>query len=197
VLDLLEEHVYAGELLPDGRYVAHWSPHTLARVLGGRPAACLDPVGVFESRILAVDRPQYEQFGQRLLAGAEAEATYRLHGLDGVTRLLRDRARSQRHADGRVLVHGILSDITARAEADARLAEASERFTSLLDVVGAHVYLAHALPDGSIEEIFQGPGADRLLGGAEPDPEMARTDSPDRRSRSRRASWRLPTRTPR
>jgi diguanylate cyclase (GGDEF)-like protein/PAS domain S-box-containing protein len=172
VLDLLEEHVYAGEMLADGRYVAHWSPQTLARVLGRRPPAGVDPVGVFEGRILAEDRPQYVQFGERLLAGGEAETTYRVHGLDGVTRLLRDRARAQRRADGRVLVHGILSDITARAEADARAAEASERFSSLLDVVGAHVYVALAHPDGALEEIFQGPGADRLLGGAEPDPEM-------------------------
>jgi diguanylate cyclase (GGDEF)-like protein/PAS domain S-box-containing protein len=60
----------------------------------------------------------------------------------------------------------------ARADAEARLAEARDRFTSLLDVLGEHVYLAHVLPDGSIQEIFQGPGAERLLGGAEPDPEM-------------------------
>src|SRR5439155_19899930 len=137
VVELLEEHVYGGELLPDGRYHAHWSPKTLARVLGGRPPAGVDPVGVFEAHIVADDWVQYTQLGQRLLGGGEAEATYRVHGLDGVTRLVRDRARSHRRADGRVLVHGILSDITARAEADARAAEASERFTSLLDVVGA------------------------------------------------------------
>ena len=72
-----------------------------------------------------------------------------------------------------MLVHGIISDVTLRAEADARAAEASERFSRLLDVVGEHVYLAQALPDGSMRELFQGPGADRLLGGAEPDAEMA------------------------
>jgi diguanylate cyclase (GGDEF)-like protein len=171
VLDLLEEHVYAGELLSDGRYVARWSPDTLRHVLGGRPAADVDPVGVYEARIVPEDRARYERFGRALLAGGEAEATYRVRGLDGVTRLVRDRARSYR-AGGRVLVHGILSDVTAHAEADARAAEASERFSSLLDVVGAHVYLALGLPDGSLKEIFQGPGADRLLGGAEPDAEM-------------------------
>ncbi len=61
----------------------------------------------------------------------------------------------------------------ARAVAEARLAEQQDRFTSLLDVVGEHVYLALVLPDGSIKETFQGPGADRLLGGADPDDEMA------------------------
>jgi diguanylate cyclase (GGDEF)-like protein/putative nucleotidyltransferase with HDIG domain/PAS domain S-box-containing protein len=57
-------------------------------------------------------------------------------------------------------------------DAEARLAEQRDRFTSLLDVLGEHVYLAVVLEDGSLNEIFQGPGADRLLGGAEPDPEM-------------------------
>jgi diguanylate cyclase (GGDEF)-like protein/PAS domain S-box-containing protein len=57
-------------------------------------------------------------------------------------------------------------------DAEARLAEQRDRFTSLLDVLGEHVYLALVLEDGSIREIFQGPGADRLLGGAEPDSEM-------------------------
>ena len=93
-------------------------------------------------------------------------------GVDGVTRLIQDRARPLRRADGSVLVRGILSDVTRREEADARLAEASDRFEGLLDVVGEHVYLAQVLPDGGVQELFQGPGADRLLGGAEPDPEM-------------------------
>ena len=57
-------------------------------------------------------------------------------------------------------------------DAEARLAEQRDRFTSLLDVLGEHVYLALVLTDGTIKEIFQGPGADRLLGGAEPDAEM-------------------------
>ena len=66
-----------------------------------------------------------------------------------------------------------LLPVRGRAEAEARLAEVRDRFTSLLDVLGEHVYLALVMPDGSIEEIFQGPGADRLLGGAEPDGAMA------------------------
>jgi len=57
-------------------------------------------------------------------------------------------------------------------DAEARLAEQRDRFTSLLDVLGEHVYLALVLEDGTIKEIFQGPGADRLLGGAVPDAEM-------------------------
>jgi GGDEF domain-containing protein/PAS domain-containing protein len=97
-------------------------------------------------------------------------------------RSLRAQVRRLRHRVaarlglGEAHLAGILdlfdSDVTRREEADARLVEASDRFSRLLDVVGEHVYLAQALPDGRIKELFQGPGADRLLGGADPDAEM-------------------------
>jgi diguanylate cyclase (GGDEF)-like protein len=177
ILDLFEEHVYAGEITPDGHYVHHTSTDTLEGLIGGTVPDGIETGEFWESRIPAQDRAAYEAFNRSLLRGDDAEATYRIAGLDGTTRILRDRARPRRKADGGMLVDGIISDITAREEAAARLAEASDRFTSLLDVVGAHVYLALALPDGSLEELFQGPGGDRLLGGAEPDPGMVNWDA--------------------
>jgi diguanylate cyclase (GGDEF)-like protein len=171
ILDLFEEHVYAGAITPDGRYVGHRSGPKLARLIGG-PVPVMRWEGFWESRVHPDDQAEYERFNQRLHVGEDAEATYRLIGLDGVTRLLWDRARPRRDADGGVRVAGIISDVTSRNEATARLAEASDRFARLLDVVGAHVYVVLAFPDGRFQELFQGPGADRLLGGAVPDPEM-------------------------
>jgi diguanylate cyclase (GGDEF)-like protein len=176
ILDLFEEHVYAGAITPDGRYVSHRSGPKLARFVGGQvPAGRWK--GFWESRVHPDDQAEYERFNQSLLAGDDAEATYRLIGLDGVTRLLWDRARPRREPDGSVHVAGIVSDVTSRNDAAARLAEASERFARLLDVVGAHVYVVLAYPDGRFEELFQGPGADRLLGGAVADPEMENWDA--------------------
>jgi diguanylate cyclase (GGDEF)-like protein len=172
ILDLFEELVYAGEITTDGHYIDHSSSPTFERVLGGSVPEGMQPGVLWESRIHTEDLPAYERFNERLLAGEDAEVTYRLLGLDGVTRILWDRARPQRRAPGGTLVRGSVSDVTARKETDARLAEASDRFTGLLDVIGEHVYLAIAHPDGRLEELFQGPGADRLLGGAEPDAEM-------------------------
>jgi diguanylate cyclase (GGDEF)-like protein len=177
ILDLFEEHVYAGEITPDGRYVHHASPVSIASLIGGPLPDGVLQGAFWESRILPSDWLLYEAFNRRLLKGEDAEVIYRLLGQDGVTRTLRDRARPRRTADGGILVEGIVSDITAHEEAAAGLAEASGRFTSLLDVVGAHVYLALALPDGTLEELFQGPGGDRLLGGAEPDPDMVNWDA--------------------
>lgn len=172
ILDLFEEHMYEGEITPEGHYVDHSSWPTLVRMIGGHIPLDVAAGRLWESRVDPDDWPEYERFNRRLLAGDEAEVTYRLLGLDGVTRILWDRARPRRQDDGRLLVQGIISDVTVREEADARLAEASDRFTRLLDVVGEHVYLTVAFPDGGMQELFQGPGADRLLGGAEPDAAM-------------------------
>jgi diguanylate cyclase (GGDEF)-like protein len=177
ILDLFEEHVYAGEITQDGRYVHHESPVAIESLIGGPLPEGVEQGAFWESRIEPSDWALYEAFNQSLLRGEDAEATYRLVGLDGVTRTLRDRARPRPKADGGMLVEGIISDVTAREQAAARLAEASDRFTSLLDVVGAHVYLTLALPDGTLQELFQGPGGDRLLGGAEPDPDMVNWDA--------------------
>jgi diguanylate cyclase (GGDEF)-like protein len=172
ILDLFEEQVYAGEITRDGRYVHRSRSPVGAFFLGGAIPDGVAPGEFWESRIHRGDWELYSQFNRQLLRGEDADVRYRVLGVDGITRVIQDRARPLRRADGSVLVRGILSDVTRREEAAARLAEANDRFESLLDIVGEHVYLAQVLPDGAIQELFQGPGADRLLGGAEPDPEM-------------------------
>ena len=177
ILDLFEELVYTGEITPGGRYVPHSAGPTLERYLGGSKPADSADGRLWESRVHPEDRHAYDRFNQRLRGGEDAEVTYRLIGLDGVTRILWDRARPRRSAEGAVLVRGIVSDVTRRVEADTRLAEVNARFTRLLEVTGEHVYQALAHPDGRFEELFQGPGADRLLGGAEPDAAMENWDA--------------------
>ena len=49
--------------------------------------------GFWSSRVHPEDREAYERFNERLVSGQDAEVTYRLLGVDGVTRVLWDRAR--------------------------------------------------------------------------------------------------------
>jgi diguanylate cyclase (GGDEF)-like protein/PAS domain S-box-containing protein len=173
VLDLFEELVYVGEVTSDGDYVGHFASSSIDRFVGSSlDAGAASGGGLWETLIHPEDREARAALHQQLLAGHETEAIYRVVGVDGVIRSIRDRARPVRRADGGVLVQGIISDVTHRAEADARAEEAADRFFTLLDVVGEHVYVAAVEPDDSLCEVFQGPGADRLLGGAEPDAEM-------------------------
>ena len=119
ILDLFEELVYAGEVTPAGNYVHHSAGPTVERFLGGSETHRRRALGRCGSaRVHADDRDEYDRFNLRLLRGEDAEVTYRLHGLDGVTRILWDRARPRRRPDGSVLVRGIISDVTRREEGD-------------------------------------------------------------------------------
>jgi diguanylate cyclase (GGDEF)-like protein/putative nucleotidyltransferase with HDIG domain/PAS domain S-box-containing protein len=173
MLDLFEEHVYVGVVTPDKRYEGRYASSTIERFVGGQHAPGAEYGGLWETLVHPDDRATREEFHARVLAGEESETTYRVVGLDGVTRSIHDYARPVRRPDGSVLVQGIISDVTHTTEADARASEAAGRFFTLLSVVGEHVYVAAAYPDGSLEELFQGPGADRLLGGADPDAAMS------------------------
>src|SRR6478736_5166597 len=92
ILDLFEEHVYAGEITPDGRYVHHASTTTVRELIGGSIPDDVETGRFWESRIAPADWAQYHAFNRHLLAGEDAEVTYRVAGLDGATRVLRDRA---------------------------------------------------------------------------------------------------------
>jgi hypothetical protein len=72
ILDLFEEHVYAGEITPDGRYVHHTSTDTLDDLIGGRVPEGVETGAFWESRIPAEDRAAYEAFNRSLLNGEDA-----------------------------------------------------------------------------------------------------------------------------
>jgi diguanylate cyclase (GGDEF)-like protein len=171
ILELFDDHLHIGVLTPDERYLPRFSGPTLERFVG--TAVPTEETGeVWNACVHPLDRASYQRLVGELARGRPVELTYRLQGLDGVTRTVWHRARSRPLKNGEYLVQGLVSDVTKHEQTAARLAEADDRFMHLLDAVGEHVYRAIAHPDGRIEEIFQGPGADRLLGGADPDREM-------------------------
>jgi diguanylate cyclase (GGDEF)-like protein/PAS domain S-box-containing protein len=163
--------VHIGVLTADHRYVPRFSGPTLERFVG---VACSEQEAgeLWDACVHRLDRATYMRFWSELLTGRSAQVTYRMKGVDGVTRTVWHRARSRAIDGGGLLIQGLVSDVTKHEETTQRLAEADDRFMHLLDVVGEHVYRAIGHPDGRIEEIFQGPGADRLLGGADPDRAM-------------------------
>jgi PAS domain-containing protein len=172
ILELFDDHLHVGELTLDGRYLPRFSGPTLERFTGATARAEGESDQLWDKCVDPRDRAVYDRFWGELFMGRSAQVTYRMRGLDGVTRIVWHRARARAVPDRGVLVQGLVTDVTTREETAARLAEADDRFTHLLDAIGDHVYRAVAHPDGRFEELFQGPGADRLLGGAEPDPEM-------------------------
>ena len=130
------DHVYyVGEIVSDDTYVEHFCSPGSDRLLGGEPPIG-EPIGESWARAIhGADRAAYARMNRTLASGQPAELEYRLIGRDGQTRWVHDRAqpRSDAGAPGRVILDGVVCDITTRrkeagilesARADLRSAQA-------------------------------------------------------------------------
>ena len=77
------------------------------------------------------DREAYESSYPSLRRGEPTEHEYRLVGFDGVTRWVWERCVPRSTADGRLLVDGIVTDITDRHRIEDALAAAHDRLAHL------------------------------------------------------------------
>ena len=116
---------------PDGHYVDHSPAPTPAIAFIGGAVPRRHAAG----RVLGVAHPSRGLGRVRALqppsccAARTPRSTYRLLGPRRRHARPPGPRAPARRADGSVLIHGIISDVTRREEADARLAEASDRFT--------------------------------------------------------------------
>jgi len=124
-------HIYEMEYLPDGSYICNaFIGAGLEALLGPLPPGCNEEVA-WEAAVHPDDRERYDAFNERLEADQAADVEVRLIGTDGVTRWVWDRGHPRRTPDGRLLVEGVVTDITARHAAEEALAEAQSRVSHL------------------------------------------------------------------
>jgi diguanylate cyclase (GGDEF)-like protein len=125
LLGSIHAHLYIDELQPDGRVVEVWSGPGIERFLGGTPPPGSGILEAWEAAVHPDDRAVYDAWDEiRRLEPAEFE--YRMVGLDGVTRWVLDRCHPRRTADGRLLIDGMISDITERKRIELELQAARE-----------------------------------------------------------------------
>jgi diguanylate cyclase (GGDEF)-like protein len=123
--------MYEMEMLGELDYVCHvWIGQALDSLLGGVPEG-MDQELAWESCIHSDDRPAYEAGFPALHLGQPTETEYRLVGFDGVTRWVWERCVPRTAVDGRLLVDGIVTDITDRHRVEEQLAEAHVRLAHL------------------------------------------------------------------
>ena len=139
IVEAIDDYLYTNEHLPDGSTRTIYSGPTRARVMGGEPAAAADPAHEWVRMVHPDDRATYDGHRRRLNRGKPSEVLYRLQGYDGVTRWLHTRARP-RDSEGRLLVDGIVSDVTPRIEAEVALSEAQRELRHQLRL---NEYQAH------------------------------------------------------
>src|SRR6476619_1966903 len=88
ILELFGEPVYESQVGSAGDELGHASGAALTRFLGGSLPGGVDANRFWASRVHRDDREAYERFHERLRDGGDAEVTFRLVGVDGVTRVM-------------------------------------------------------------------------------------------------------------
>jgi diguanylate cyclase (GGDEF)-like protein/putative nucleotidyltransferase with HDIG domain len=127
----LHEHLYFGILRGDGSYEELFAGPGLDRLLGGVPHPSRSVPDTWRASIDPDDLPAYRQCEAELLAGRPSEVSYRVHGLDGVTRWIYARVHPQALEPGTVHFAGILSDVTDQRRASDELHRALAELSSL------------------------------------------------------------------
>ena len=124
-------HIYEMEMQPDGSYVCNtFIGAGLESLLGPLPAD-RTPEQAWEDAVYPEDRAGYDASSEAIERGESFEIEYRLRGYDGRTRWVWDRMHPRRNDEGRLLVDGIVVEITERKRAAQALSEAQRQLRHL------------------------------------------------------------------
>ncbi len=129
IAEALDAYLFSGELTPDGYFVGTFTGPGAEKLLGAGETL-VRPDTVWDGRVHPDDYDAWGDAYQRAASnvGEPFEVEYRLHGLDGVTRWIRERGVARTLTDGRVIMDGVALDVTrehASVEQFQRLFELS------------------------------------------------------------------------
>jgi diguanylate cyclase (GGDEF)-like protein len=114
IAEAIDEVLYVEEHYADGSIVETYSTRGIHKLYGIGPD---DPVPPWRPHVHPEDVAISDQLDENLRRLVPSDLQYRLIGVDGRTRWIRDRVRPRLRADGVVIAEGILADVTAEKEA--------------------------------------------------------------------------------
>jgi diguanylate cyclase (GGDEF)-like protein len=128
IADAVAIMLYEMEVLPDGSFHCHEFVG-LETLIGPVPDG-ITPDDAYNAAVHPDDRAAYDSASGALYDGRPVEVEYRLRGRDGSVRWVLDRMCPQT-SDGRLLVGGVVADITDRKRAELALHEANRKRAEL------------------------------------------------------------------
>jgi diguanylate cyclase (GGDEF)-like protein len=129
IADTVAIMLYEMEVLPDGSFNCHEFVG-LETLIGPLPDG-MTPDDAYNAAVHPDDREAYDGATVALHEGRPVEVEYRLTGPGGGVRWVLDRMRPQTSSDGRLLVGGVVADITDRKRAEVELVEANRKRAEL------------------------------------------------------------------
>jgi diguanylate cyclase (GGDEF)-like protein len=150
---------FSGEFSADGTWQAPYTGPGIVALLGGEFPDGIEHGAFWEARVFAEDRGRYEDGMAHQQRGESCQMEYRIQGLDGRVRWIRECARARKRHDGCVLVDGVVIDVTHQktlAEAlEGELRTARSQLDSVLAALDEYLYAWRYPPDGPASIDFE------------------------------------------
>jgi diguanylate cyclase (GGDEF)-like protein len=126
LVDAIGLHVFIGEIV-DGEYREVFTGPGVEALMGGSVPSDVHLDDAWPQRVHPDDYPAYRASMQRIHGGEPGDIEYRMVGYDGVTRVIWERGRPWRGADGRLMIDGFALDVTEQKQAERDLQLVLER----------------------------------------------------------------------
>ena len=154
VLESVEEYLYTYELAPDGSSsLVRELSRPVARIAGEDDSGCVGTDPRWLAAAHPDDRAGVFEAARRLLTGRPVDYEHRIRDRGGVERWIWVRERPEPALDGSVIVHGAMTDVTARKGVEEQLGEALEDARdSYSELSLLHDQMQRIV--GSIDELF-------------------------------------------
>jgi len=136
LMESVSDYLWSAEVAADGSYAYRYYSPVVERITGWPPEYLLESRERWVSLLHPLDRPWVDETFRRLISGAteRVDVEYRIVRSDGTLRWLRDSAHGTRVEGGRILLYGVVGDITERKLAEEALRKSEARFRGLTEL---------------------------------------------------------------